>query len=363
MNIKEVAKQFKTKGKEITYLDRYGEGHINTTYLLVLDNEYKYILQKINNYVFPPVKELMENIASVLEYLKVNTKLSDPDRQIMHIIKTLDGGDFYYDEKEDAYYRVYDFVQGSIVMQKAENAEMYKESGIGFGKFACDLSGFNANELYEVIPDFHNTKQRLKHFKAAVSLDFAHRAKNCQTEIDKYLMKSDYASMIVDCIDDGSIPLRVTHNDTKINNILLDEKTKKALCVIDLDTIMPGSLLYDFGDSIRSGCNNGGEAEKDLSKVTFNLEYFQAFAEGYLSQAGKMLTPKEKELLPYSPLILTYECGMRFLDDYLDGDKYFRVTYEEHNLVRSRAQFKLFEDMEAHLSVMKEIVKKALENC
>ena len=362
MDLREIAKQFKLQSENITYLERYGEGHINTTYLLVVDNSKKYIFQKINNHIFPNVEQLMNNINLVLEHLKnYSSNLTNPDRQVMHIVRTKDNFLYYFDKDNDSYYRVYDFVTDSVALQTITDASLFKESAIGFGKFALDLQSFDASKLYEVIPNFHNTKTRFEHFKETLRKDSENRAKTCKDEIAFVLSREKYASLIVDKIKDGSVPLRVTHNDTKLNNILLDEKTLKSLCVIDLDTIMPGSLLYDFGDSIRFGCNPAGENEKDLSKVIFNLDYFKAYVEGYLSQVGGVMTKDEVELLPYGAILMTYECGVRFLDDYLDGDHYFNIHYSDNNLIRARTQFKLVEEMEKLLPQMQEVVSAAIK--
>lgn len=360
MELEKIVKQFKVNGNQITYLDKYGEGIINATYLLIMDNKDKYIVQKINNHVFPNVDKLMNNISLVLDYLRNNAQLDDPSREAMRIIKTNNNENYYHDVDTDSYYRIYDFVSRSVTLQKIENAELFKESAIGFARFALQLKDFDASQLYEVIPNFHNTKSRFEHFKKTLTIDPVNRSKNCQKEIDFVLAREKYASIVVDKIKDGSIPLRVTHNDTKLNNILLDEDTLKSLCVIDLDTIMPGSLLYDFGDSIRFGCNPAGEMEQDLSKVNFNLDYFKAYVEGYLSEAGQIMSEEEIKLLPYGAILMTYECGVRFLDDYLDGDHYFRIKSSEDNLIRCRTQFKLVKDMEELLPQMNSIINKII---
>lgn len=359
MELFDVAKNFKLKNFDIKSIEKYGEGHINLTYLVLLNDGTSYILQKINNHIFPNVEGLMNNISLVLEHLRNNSSnLKDPSREIMNIIKTNDDKLFYFDKENDSYYRVYDFVKDSITLQKIEDKELFKESAIGFGKFASDLQTFDASKLVEIIPNFHNTKSRFEHFKKTLESNPKNRKDSCLNEIEFVLSREKYCDKIVNKIEQNLIPLRVTHNDTKLNNILLDNKTLKSLCVIDLDTIMPGSLLYDFGDSIRFGCNPAGEDVKDLSKVKFNIKYFKSYVEGYLSQVHNIITKEELDNLAFGALLMTFECGTRFLDDYLDGDNYFRTKYETHNLERARTQFKLVSDIEKLLPKMNKIVIK-----
>lgn len=360
MQLIDIAKSFKLANEHILSVDRYGEGHINETYLLVTEDNHEYILQKINNHIFQDVDKLMSNINLVLSFLRETNSFDDITCEVMNIIPTKDNRLYFWDQENDSYYRVYDFVKDSLTLQNINDASVFKESAIGFGKFAMQLKDFDASKLYEVLPNFHNTKVRFDHFMKTLSLDNLKRAETCLTEIEFVKQREKYVSTIIDKISDGSIPLRVTHNDTKLNNILFDEKTKKSLCVIDLDTIMPGSLLYDFGDSIRYGCNTASESEKDLSLVNFNVEYFKAYLEGYLSQTKAIMTKDEIENLAFSPILMTFECGMRFLDDYLDGDHYFRTDYQEHNLIRARTQFKLVLEMEKKYEEMKGIVKSMI---
>jgi hypothetical protein len=229
---------------------------------------------------------------------------------------------------------------------------------VAFGNFAKLLAEFDATKLYESIPDFHNTEKRYENFINAVKADKMGRAKEVQKEIDFVVDRKDYCGRIVNLLKSGKMPLKVTHNDTKLNNVMLDEKTGEPVAVIDLDTIMQGSICYDFGDSIRFGCNHADEGERDLSKVNFDIELFEAYTKGYLSALGESITQIEKENLAFGAILMTYECGMRFLTDYLEGDVYFRIKHPSHNIDRTRMQFKLVSDMEKLLPEMNEIVMK-----
>lgn len=235
---------------------------------------------------------------------------------------------------------------------------MFGQSGVAFGKFQKLLADFPADSLYETIPDFHNTEKRYRtEFLPAVENNLSGRKNTCLGEIEFVKAREEYCSRFVNMIAQGKLPLRVTHNDTKLNNVLFDEKTDKAICVIDLDTIMPGLALYDFGDSIRFGANTASEDEKDLSRVSVNLEYFEAYAKGFLSEVGSDFVQAEIDNLAFASILMTFECGMRFLTDYLNGDIYFKTAYPEHNLVRAKDQFTLVADMEKHLDEMEEIIK------
>ena len=357
-----IIKKFDVAGEIVTY-GRYGEGHINDTYLVVLNNEGNqelYILQKINNKIFPNVEGLMNNIELVTSYLRniIIINNGDVNRETMNLIKTLDNNNYYFDGVN--YYRMFVFVRDTITLQIVENKEDFKESAIAFGRFQKLLKDFDATKLVEVIKDFHNTEVRFNHFLRTLELDKCDRAKECKEEIEFVLQRKEDWLKVIRLIEEKKIPLKVTHNDTKLNNVLLDKDTKKGVCVIDLDTVMPGSSLYDFGDSIRFGCNTASEDEVDLSKVTFSLEYFEAYVEGFLSEVRDSLNEYEKEYLAYSAKLLTLECGIRFLDDYLDGDNYFKIHREKHNLDRCRTQFKLVKEMEEKMEIMNSIVKKYL---
>ncbi len=336
----------------------YGEGHINDTYLAD-STPYKYILQKINHHIFQDPDRLMENIVAVTDYLRkvIEKEGGDPDRETLTVIKTKDGKNLYRSETGD-YYRMYIFVDRTKVYQMVENQDQFYHAAKAFGKFQKQLSDFDAGKLVETIPQFHNTCSRFEQLKAAIQENKAGRIDEVLPEIEFALAHENEISVIVDALEKQEIPLRVTHNDTKLNNVLFDEDSGEAICVIDLDTVMPGSLLYDYGDSIRFGASSGAEDEQDLSKIYCDLNLFETFTKGFLEELSDSITPKEVELLPFSAKLMTYECGIRFLADYLNGDTYFKVHYPGQNLDRCRTQFKLVADMEEKMTQMKQIVKK-----
>ena len=357
-----IANSFKVGGSVVS-CERYGEGHINETYLLKMKENGKetdYILQKINNKLFKDVDKLMNNIKLVTEFnrAKIIANGGNPDRESLTIVETKDNKPYYYDEATDSYFRVYKYITDAVAYQTASSPELFYQSAVAFGNFALLLAEFDAKKLYEVLPDFHNTEKRFKDFENSVKKDAYNRAKDVQDLIDFVYERKDYCSRIVELLWSGKMPYKVTHNDTKLNNVMLDAKTGAPVAVIDLDTIMPGSICYDFGDSIRFGCNTGAEDEPDLSKVNFSLELFEAYTKGYLGALGSGITRIEKDNLAFGAILMTFECGMRFLADYLDGDIYFRTHRDKHNVDRCRTQFKLIEDMESVYDKMLEIVRK-----
>lgn len=355
MDLYEISGKFEIKGHAVS-IEPYGEGHINETHLLTTDRGFKYILQKINNKLFKEVGLLMRNIELVTSHIaaKVRQSGGDLEREVLTIVRTPDGKTYCGDE-ENGYYRVYIFIDKATSHQVVRKSEHFYQSAYAFGNFQNQLSDFDAGQLYEVIPDFHNTVRRFENFKKAVEADIKGRLKSVKREVDFVLERQGYCDRIVKLLGSGKMPLKVTHNDTKLNNVMIDDATEKALAVIDLDTVMPGSSCYDFGDSIRFGCNPAAEDEVDLSKVNFRLDLFKTYADGYLS-ALKNISETEKQNLAFSAILMTYECGMRFLADHLEGDTYFRIKRENHNLDRARTQFKLVSDMEALLDQMNEIV-------
>ncbi|MBQ7795828.1 MAG: aminoglycoside phosphotransferase family protein [Lachnospiraceae bacterium] len=321
----------------------YGTGHINGTYSVEVP---RLLLQRINTDVFKNPDELMENIETVTEFLrkKIIAAGGDPERETLRIIKTVDGRNYYRDE-EDNVYRMYRFVEDTKIIVNEKTYDDLYHAGKGFGHFQQMLSDFPVDVLHETIQDFHHTPKRVEALKAAIAENKAGRASGVETEIAFALEHAKIADVVVSRMETGEVPVRVTHNDTKIDNILFDRETGEAICVIDLDTVMPGSMLYDFGDALRMGASTGAEDEVDLSKVCFDKEAFRAFAKGYLEELGADLTEAEIELLPISAALLTYECGIRFLTDYLNGDTYFKIHRENHNLDRARNQFKLVTDI------------------
>ncbi|MBQ8319926.1 MAG: aminoglycoside phosphotransferase family protein [Clostridia bacterium] len=342
-----VAEAFCLEG-EILSITPYGEGHINQTFLVTTDQK-RYILQKMNTRVFPDSDGLMKNICAVTEHLRTRGV------ETLEVIKTK-AGEAYL--KGEECFRVYAFIEDTVTYQTVSDKQVFENSGKAFGEFQNYLAEFDASVLTETIARFHDTPKRFADFKAALEKDALGRAKECKEEIDFVLTRANTYGKVVDGLKSGEVPLRVTHNDTKLNNILMDAKTNEARAVIDLDTIMPGSMLYDFGDSIRFGASTAAEDEKDLTKVHFDIALFEAYAKGYLSAVKSSITAKEKELLPYGAYLMTIECGMRFLSDYLAGDTYFATKYAGHNLVRCRTQLRLAAEMEAAFEEMSKIVEK-----
>ncbi|MBE6541895.1 MAG: aminoglycoside phosphotransferase family protein [Ruminococcaceae bacterium] len=351
-NLREILRHF-----EVDIIpSAYGNGHINDTYLVHSSPEY--ILQRINKKVFTNPTAVMENILGVTQYLrkKIEEEGGDPDRETLTLISTVDGKPYYL-HTDGEYYRMYKYISNSKSYDLVENPMQLYHAAKAFGKFQNMLSDYPADTLHETIVDFHNTKVRYDQFKSALANDKAGRAASVQDEIKFVLDREGDAGIVVDAIAAGKLPLRVTHNDTKLNNVLLDEVTGEGVCVIDLDTVMPGSLLYDYGDALRFGGSSGAEDEKDLSKIYFKVENFEHFTRGFL-EALPSITEEELALLPFSIKLMTLECGSRFLADYLNGDVYFKTAYPEHNLDRCRTQFKLVADIEEKMDSLNAIVKK-----
>ncbi len=336
------------------YTGRYGCGHINDTYAIACDSGCMYIMQRVNSKIFTRPWELMENVAAVTQFLSQKTQ--DP-RGCLRLIPTKEGKSYFVDS-EGEHWRLFPFIDNSICLQKAESAEDFKQSAIAFGRFQKLLAQFPAAQLHEPIPNFHNTVDRYRQFHEALAADVMDRARLCEAEIRFYLDREAEADCIVERLADGRLPLRVTHNDTKLNNVMLDYDSRQALCVIDLDTIMPGSSLYDFGDSIRFGAATAAEDEQDLSKVSMSLELFRTFTEGFLSACGDSLTEAEIQMLPVGAKMMTLECGLRFLTDYLKGDTYFKTSRPGQNLDRARTQLTLVADMEAKMPEMLKIIQE-----
>ena len=341
----------------------YGNGHINDTFLLRYEtadhSEKKYILQRMNHDIFRNPPLLMENIVHVTDHLRgiIRSRGGDPERETLNVLKTRDGASFFRDSG-GSYWRVFPFIERSVCLEKVRNAKDFYDSAVAFGSFQKMLADFPAGTQHETIPNIHNTSSRFRDFRAAVQSGERERAALARTEIAFALDRESETAVLTALLDAGALPLRVTHNDTKLNNILFDADTGKALCIIDLDTVMPGLSLYDFGDSIRFGASTGDEDEPDLDKVSLDLSLFEAFTKGYLEGCAGSLTAKEIEMLPMGAKLMTYECGIRFLADFLTGDTYFKVHRENHNLDRARTQFKLVADMEAKWDQMKAIVEK-----
>ncbi|MGV8983417.1 phosphotransferase enzyme family protein [Clostridium sp.] len=361
-SFEDVLKQFNFKSVVID-VKPFGLGHINDTFIVNCVEQnglpIRYILQRINTKIFKTPENLMENIKNVTLYLneKIVARGGDPDKETLNLVSTGEGKVFYKDLSGD-YWRSYKFIEGARTYQVVENLNHFYNAGKAIGNFEKLLTNYPADELFETIPDFHNTKKRYEDFLEAVKLDVMNRAKDVQGEIDFVLARKSEVSVLENLKEEGKLPLRVTHNDTKFNNIMIDDITGEGICIIDLDTIMPGLSLYDFGDSIRSGTNPAEEDEVDLSKVWMDLELFEHFTKGFLKGTDNLLTALELKYLPFSAKLMTFECGIRFLTDYLNGDVYFKIHRENHNLDRTRTQFKMVEDIEEKFDEMKCIVKK-----
>ena len=354
--LSQILAQFRLVGTPIS-CERYGFGHINVTYLVITDRGLRYILQKINDHVFPRVDELQHNIAAVTDYLR---KQTDEPYGVLTLIPTLTGETYYHTE-EAGYWRVYDFIEGSICLQAPETPEDFYQSAIAFGTFQQQLKDFPAHTLYETIQNFHNTPDRYRIFKEVLARDPLGRAKEVEEDISFALAHEQVGGTLYRMLQAGELPLRVTHNDTKLNNVMLREDTRTPLCVIDLDTTMPGLSPYDFGDSIRFGAAVVKEDEQDLGRVCMSLDLFRIFTRGFL-KACPGLTDKEIEVLPLGALIMTLECGLRFLTDYLDGDHYFTCYRNGQNMDRCRTQFKMVADMENKWAEMAAILAQERKN-
>lgn len=341
----------------------FGSGHINDTYLLTFEigdmGDMSAILQRMNREIFLKPVELMENIVAVTSHLreKIIENGGDPERETLNIIPAKDGKAYYIDSKGE-YWRSYKFITDAKCYDQVEKPEDFYESAVAFGNFQRLLADYPADTLHETIKGFHDTRARFEVFKQAVAQDVFGRAASVAREIEFVLAHEETARVFGELQEKGQVPLRVTHNDTKLNNIMIDNSTRKGICVIDLDTVMPGLAMNDFGDSIRFGASTAAEDEKDLSKVSCSMELFEIYVKGFLQGCAGSLTPKEVELLPMGAKVMTYECGMRFLTDYLQGDHYFKIHREDHNLDRARTQFKLVEDMEGKWDIMEEIVSR-----
>ncbi len=358
----EIIKNFDFEGNLKDYKP-FGNGHINDTYLvrsLKADgSEIKYVLQRINTNIFKKPEEVMQNIIGVTSHLK--TKIiangGNPDREAITVIKTRDGKACCYD-KDGNCWRALAFITDAVSLDLPETDKDFYQSAVAFGSFQKMLADYPADTLFETIPNFHNTPVRYENFLKSVEANASGRADEALEEIEFVKNRREFTSVLEDANKNGILPLKVTHNDTKMNNVMLDKDTREPVCVVDLDTIMPGYSVNDFGDSIRFGASTAAEDEKDLSKVHFDIGLFETYTKGFLKGCAGILTNGEVSLLPEGAKMMTLECGMRFLADFIDGDTYFKTSYPEHNLVRCRTQFRLVEEMEQHWDEMKKIVEK-----
>ncbi len=351
--MKNIIKSFAIEGEAVS-IEKYGSGHINRTFLVTTDQKKRYILQRINRTVFKDIPGLMHNIVSVTDYIK---KHSSTSAKCLTLVRTVDGG-FYHTDENGECFRVYDYIEGGICLNRPESPEDFCESAQAFGEFQRILSDFPAETLTETIPGFHDTPRRFEQFHRALSHDPLGRAAGVREETGFYLSMEKDAGILMDKLKEGILPLRVTHNDTKLNNVMLDSKTRKALCVIDLDTVMPGLAACDFGDAIRFGASTAEEDEKDPGKVHLDLELYEAFTGGFLESCGELLSREEISALPLGAKLMTLENGLRFLTDYLEGDTYYSIDYPDHNLVRSRTQLKLVKETEEKWDAITDILHR-----
>ena len=337
----EMVSRFRLEGTPIL-CEPFGPGHINQTWLVVTNQPHLYIMQQVNTQIFTDPDGLMRNILLVTEHLRAK----DPDpRHVMRLVPTTDGKTHILAEGKRLW-RVYEYITGGVCLSEAGSAEDLRQSAVAFGRFQRMLSDFPAETLTETIPRFHDTPDRYRKLRLAMAENRAGRLNAVGAEIGFLLEREEKAGVLTRMIRSGELPLRVTHNDTKLNNVMLDEKTREPMCIMDLDTVMPGLVAYDFGDSIRFGACTGAEDEPDLSRVHFDLSLYRAYAEGFLSACGDRLTEKETASLPLGALTMTLENAVRFLTDYLDGDTYYHTDYPEHNLVRTRTQIRMVSEME-----------------
>lgn len=356
--VRSAANAFDFGGPVLCDAHHYGEGHINDTFVVWReDHSKRFILQRINTDTFTNPVGLMENVCGVTRHLraKILAEGGDPARETLNVIPTLSGSTCYLDADGGAW-RAYDFVEDTICLQQVGSEADFRTVAETLGKFQNQLADYPASTLHETIARFHDTPNRYANFEKALAADALGRAKNITSEIEFIHAREQDCYVLLDQLAAGEIPLRVTHNDTKINNVLIDAATGKGICVIDLDTVMPGLSAYDFGDSIRTGANDCAEDEPDQSKVHFDLHLYEVFAKGYLSTAGASMRRAEKKSLAWGARLMTLECGIRFLTDYLEGDHYFHIAHPDHNLDRARTQFTLVRQMEEVFDQMLEIV-------
>ena len=337
--------------------ERYGAGHINDTFAVwAADHSRRWILQRINTDTFTDPAGLMENVTGVTSYLRreILARGGDPDRETLNVVPTREGKP-YYTDCEGGAWRAYLFVEGTVCLQKVENERDFYTAAETFGNFQNQLAGYPAATLHETIARFHDTPNRYANFEKALAADVMGRAREIGPEIAFIRAREADCHVLMDQLAAGVLPLRVTHNDTKLNNVLIDQATGKGICVIDLDTVMPGLSAYDFGDSIRFGANDCAEDEPDQSKVHFSLHLYEVFARGYLAAAGSAMTEAERRSLPWGAKLMTLECGIRFLTDYLEGDHYFKISRPAQNLDRARTQFTLVQGMEREFDAMTQL--------
>ncbi len=359
-NLTSIASQFKTEGRFVSAAP-IGSGHINDSWLVTTSpaDASDYVLQRINHTIFRNVPELTNNILRVTRHLKQRLMCRDRDLDWFHVIQLVEtrNGEYYFQDPEGNFWRMYDHVRGTASYDVVGSPELAEEAGKAFGVFHYLTSDIDASALYDILPGFHHIGKRLQTFRETVKRDPVNRVREVATEIDFIESRAVEMHTILRLGEMGKIPLRVTHNDTKFNNVLFDPDGK-AVAVVDLDTVMPGYILYDFGDAIRTGANTGQEDEADLAKVNIDLRLFEAYARGFLGITGKSLTADETSHLAFSAKFMTCLIGLRFLTDYIDGDRYYKTAFPGHNLQRARAQFRLLESMEEHFPEMQALISR-----
>ncbi len=359
---KKICHQFQILGDYVNSKP-YGTGHINDTYVVDYNQagtNNRYILQRINENIFAEPLKLMENVERVTKHQMLKLREQgeiNPSRLCLQLLPTIDGKSYFFDQDEKCW-RMYLFIEKAETFDVIETEEQAFAAAVAFANFQKSLVDLPGDRLFETIPEFHNTVKRYNDLEKAIEQDSNNRVGTCTNEIDFAKKRSEMASVLINFLKDGSLPERITHNDTKLNNVMIDNETQNGICVIDLDTVMPGTVLYDFGDLVRSSTSPAAEDEKDTSKVYMQLNMFKALVKGYLSEANEFLNKTERDNLVFSGKLIAYEIGLRFLTDYLNGDVYFKTKYNDHNLVRCRTQFKLVESIEENEEKMDRIVEK-----
>ena len=365
--IARIGDQFAVSG-DFLYGEELRNGHINTTYRACYRSEDgqedRYILQKINDYVFKDPAQVMRNVEKVTRHItwKLLRRRRDAAGQTLNLFPARGGRNYIILPEEGGMWRCYNNIEDTHTYDVVENTRQAYQAGFAFGSFQDLISDMNPEDIKESIPDFHNTPKRYEALLASAKADVKGRAANCQAELELLAGWADRFSRITSMLESGELPTRITHNDTKINNVMLDSETDEAVCVIDLDTVMPGSVLYDFGDMVRTATCMASEDEEDLSKVRMEMPFFESLAEGYLDAAHNFLTTREVEYMPFAGWLITTEIGIRFLTDYLDGDLYFRTEKPEHNLIRARNQFKLAQSIDSQMISMGKYVRRLMRS-
>jgi len=363
-DIKSIVKHFHISGR-LTGVRPLAGGHINDTYVLTTKKNgriVRYMLQRINHTVFKDPPSLMKNIIRVTEHILNRMQRVDIDRASHQLVVIeSDNGEGFHKDAEGNFWRTYNFIEGTVTYDTVQSAEVAYEAARMFGWFQKMLIDLPGPALYETICDFHNTPKRLETFRRVLKEDTCNRAKNAKTEIDFLFANAGFCDVLVKSADKGEIPVRVTHNDAKVNNVMLDKITKKGVCVVDLDTVMPGLSVYDFGDMVRTATTLADEDERDLSKVNMNLNMFEALVRGYAEQTKHFLTSSERKHLAFAGKLITFEQFVRFLADYLAGDIYYKIHREGHNLDRSRTQMKMVRSIIKQEEVMNEVVERVFQ--